>query len=426
MPQRAERRLAAILAADMVGYSRLIGQDEAGTLRRLRELRRTVIDPAIKTHRGRVVKTTGDGILVEFPSAVEAVRLAVAVQRAMVDAEGATPADRRIMFRVGVHQGDVVVENDDLFGDGVNVAARLETLSEPGGICVSSRVHEDMADRLDLPFVDRGEQRVKNIARPVRVYSLGTEAIAGLPPTPAISFEDPAGRGFARRSVSALSESLQTKSRLWLVLLPVGLALAGFGIWQVTKPSGSTARLEVNQLKGPAVAVLPFDNLSGDPAQDSFSQGVSEELITAPEPVRSFARVGSQHDLCLQGSGRRCRGARPQASRPIRHRGQLRRVPDQISITAQLIDTRTGTHVWAQTYDRPAAGENLLAVQNDIAQHIAAAVGDIRSGKVASVELERSRTKPAAELSPYECVFTAGAADIAAQNLSDERVPALS
>jgi adenylate cyclase len=411
MPDRAQHRLAAILAADMVGYSRLIGQDEAGTLRRLKELRRTLIDPAIKAHRGRVVKTTGDGILVEFPSAIEAVRLAVKVQRTMVDAESEAPADRRIVFRVGVHQGDVVAEDNDLFGDGVNVAARLETLSEPGGICVSSRVHEDTVGRLDLPFVDRGDQQVKNISRPIRVYSLGTEALAGLRSVPAPGSEDPARRGFARQLISGLTDARQTKSWLWLVLLPAVLALAGLGIWHLTEPSKSPARLEAaNQPRGPAVAVLPFDNLSGDPAQDFFSQGISDEIITALSRFdhlrvlarnTTFAYKGQADDVAELGRNLHAQYV---------IEGSLRRVPDQISVTARLIDARTGTDVWAQTYDRPAAGANLLTVQNDIAQRIGAAVGDIRTGAVAGAELERTRTKPAAELSSYECVLNATAA----------------
>jgi class 3 adenylate cyclase len=164
--ERAQRRLAAILSADVVGYSRLIGQDEAGTLRHLKELRRNIVNPIIKDHHGRVVKTTGDGILIEFPSAVEAVRCAVRVQRATGEAEVKIPPDRRIAFRVGVHQGDVVVENNDLFGDGVNVAARLEGLSEAGGVCVSGRVYEDTVGRLDLPFEDRGDQQSKTSRDP--------------------------------------------------------------------------------------------------------------------------------------------------------------------------------------------------------------------------------------------------------------------
>ena len=169
---RVERRLAAILAADVAGYSRLMGQDEAGTLARLKALRRELIDPEIAEHKGRIVKTTGDGILIEFPSVVEAVACAVAVQRGMPGRNADVPEDKRIEFRVGIHQGDVIVEDNDIFGDGVNVAARLEGLANPGGICVSARVHEDVAGRLDLDFEDIGEQALKNIARPMRAYKI--------------------------------------------------------------------------------------------------------------------------------------------------------------------------------------------------------------------------------------------------------------
>src|SRR6266852_3605386 len=167
---RVERRLAAILAADVAGYSRLIGADEEGTLAALKALRRELVDPGIAGHKGRIVKTTGDGLLVEFASVVDAVRCAAAVQAEMADRNGMIPADKRIEFRIGIHQGDIVVEDGDMFGDGVNVAARLEALAEPGGICISARVQEDAAGRLDLAFEDMGEQALKNIARPVRVY----------------------------------------------------------------------------------------------------------------------------------------------------------------------------------------------------------------------------------------------------------------
>jgi adenylate cyclase len=184
---RPERRLAAILAADVAGYSRLIGVDEEGTLNRLRAIRAEVIDPAIAARRGRLVKTTGDGLLVEFASVVDAVRCAVEVQRNIADLGTDIPADRRIELRIGIHQGDIVVEDGDIFGDGVNVAARLEALAEPGGICVSARVQEDAAGRLDLAFQDLGEQSLKNIARPIRVYRVGTpqSCSAGGPGAPA-------------------------------------------------------------------------------------------------------------------------------------------------------------------------------------------------------------------------------------------------
>src|SRR5215472_16240776 len=178
--ERVERRLAAILAADVAGYSRLIGADEEGTLARLRAIRRESIDPKIAEYRGRIVKTTGDGLLVEFASVVGAVRCAVEVQRAMAERNAGVPADKRIEFRVGVHQGDIIVEDGDIFGDGVNLAARLEGLADPAGICVSSRVQEDAAGKLDLAFEDIGEQQLKNITRPVRVFrtQLGTPKVA--------------------------------------------------------------------------------------------------------------------------------------------------------------------------------------------------------------------------------------------------------
>src|SRR6516162_2859320 len=229
-PARVERRLAAILAADVAGYSRLIECDEEGTLGRLRMLRAEVIDPQIAGHRGRIVKTTGDGILVEFASVVDALRCAAEVQMALAESDAPLPPERRIEFRIGIHQGDIVVEDGDIFGDGVNVAARLEGLAEPGGICVSARVQEDAAGRLDLAFEDMGDQALKNIARPVRAYRVVT------------------GAGPA---------SIQASS---------GPALPN-------KPS---------------VAVLPFQNLSGDPEQEFFANGMVEDITTALSKLRWF------------------------------------------------------------------------------------------------------------------------------------------
>ena len=224
-----ERRLAAILAADVAGYSRLIGADEEGTLNRLRAIRADVIDRAIAAHRGRLVKTTGDGFLVEFASVVDSLRCAVEVQRENAGRDGGGPADRRIEFRIGIHQGDIVVEDGDIFGDGVNVAARLEALAEPGGICVSARVQEDAAGRFDVGFTDLGEQNLKNIARPIRVYRVGSHK-ASMPPAQAP------------------------------LLLP-------------DKPS---------------IAVLPFQNISGDPEQEVFADGMVEDITTALSKLRWF------------------------------------------------------------------------------------------------------------------------------------------
>jgi adenylate cyclase len=411
--ERTQRRLAAILSADVVGYSRLIGEDETGTLRRLKELRRNVINPVIREHRGRVVKTTGDGILIEFPSAVEAVRCAVRVQRATAEAEEKVSPDHRIAFRVGVHQGDVVVENDDLFGDGVNVAARLEGLSDAGGVCVSGRVYEDTVGRLDLPFEDRGEQQVKNIARPVRVYGLGKDAIACLS---ALSGpEDAQGsKGNFRQLVTDLFVWPPTKSVRWAAALFAALAAIGVVVWQSTDrrnfPRLSSTSLSGDaqtQPRGPTVAVLPFDNLSGDANQEFFSDGLTDALITdlsrfdeLPVLARNTTFAYKKKAVDIQELGRQL-----QAQYFIE--GGFRRVPDQVSVTAQLIDARTGAHVWAQTYDRLTTSTSLLAIQDDIAQRIGTAVGDIRTGAVATAELERTRNIPATELSSYECIVQA-------------------
>jgi len=221
--ERVERRLAAILAADVAGYSRLIGADEEGTLARLKTHRRDLIDPKIAEHRGRIVKTTGDGILVEFASVVDALRCAVEVQRSMTERNTAAPPDSRIEFRVGIHMGDIVVEEGDIFGDGVNTAARLEGLAEPGAICVSARVQEDADGKLDLAFEDIGEQQLKNIARPVRVFRVSPR--------------------------------------------------------RATPPSPQPAALPLPDK--PSVAVLPFTNMSRDPDQEFFADGIAEDVITA-------------------------------------------------------------------------------------------------------------------------------------------------
>src|SRR5467141_1375050 len=223
--ERVERKLAAILAADVAGYSRLMGADEEGTLARLKAHRRELIDPKIAEHRGRIVKTTGDGLLVEYASVVDALRCANEIQTAMTERNAAVPADIRIEFRVGIHQGDIVVEDGDIFGDGVNIAARLEGLAEPGGICVSARVQEDAAGKLDVSFVDMGEQQLHNIARPVRVYRVGTGAVS----RPALPLPD--------------------------------------------KPS---------------IAVLAFTNMSGDPEQEFFADGIAEDIITVLSKSRSL------------------------------------------------------------------------------------------------------------------------------------------
>src|SRR5712664_558558 len=244
----ATRRLAAILAADVAGYSRLIGADEEGTLNRLRSIRADVIDPKITEHRGRIVKTTGDGLLVEFTSVVDALRCATEAQNAMAERNADAPPASRIEFRMGVNVGDVVVEDGDIFGDGVNVAARLEGLAEPGGICVSARVQEDAAGRLDLTFDDLGEQSLKNIARSVRVYQVRLAAAESTPKSAPVDGAP---------------------------VLPLP-----------DKPS---------------IAVLPFANMSGDPEQEYFADGMVEEIITALSRIRWLFVIARNSSFIYKG-----------------------------------------------------------------------------------------------------------------------------
>ena len=240
--ERVERRLAAILAADVAGYSRLMGADEEGTLGRLKALRRELLDPTIAEHRGRIVKTTGDGLLVEFSSVIDALRCGFEIQRGMAEWNAGTPEDGRIEFRIGVHQGDIVAEDGDIFGDGVNIAARLEAMAEPGGICVSARVQEDAAGKLEIAFEDIGEQQLKNIARPLRVYRV--------------------------RSGNPASERRQAA-------LPLP-----------DKPS---------------IAVLPFANMSGDPEQEYFADGMVEEIITALSRIRWLFVIARNSSFTYKG-----------------------------------------------------------------------------------------------------------------------------
>jgi class 3 adenylate cyclase len=276
MKQPVQRRLAAILAADVAGYSRLMGVDEEGTHERLKAHFRELVDPKIKEHRGRIVKNTGDGFLAEFSSVVDAVRCAAEMQRAMADRNAETPEDKRITFRVGINLGDVIAEPDDIYGDGVNVAARLEALAEPGGICVSRVVRDQIRDKLPYPLEDRGEQRVKNIARSVRVFALHPETIAELP-----ALGTPIAVPRRRRSVTAPIAAA--------VAAGLVIAVIAWWIWPATRSSSTPPAVvaaTVTPLSQPLVAprlsivVLPFITLSNDPEQQYFADGITEDVTT--------------------------------------------------------------------------------------------------------------------------------------------------
>jgi adenylate cyclase len=279
-PARVVRRLAAILAADVAGYSRLMGADEEGTLAALKAIRRELGDPKIAEHRGRIVKTTGDGLLVEFQSVVDAVRCAVEVQRAMADRNAGVPPEKRIEFRVGIHQGDIIVEDGDIFGDGVNLAARLEGLAEPGGICVSGRVRADAAGKVDVAFDDLGEQSLKNIARPLRVYRV------------------------------RLGEAPATDTP--------GVALA-----LPDKPS---------------IAVLPFQNMSGDPEQEYFADGMVEEIITALSRIRWPFVIARNSTFTYKGKAIDVKQIGRELGVRYVLEGSVRKGGNRVRITAQLID----------------------------------------------------------------------------------------
>jgi len=315
-----ERRLAAIFAADVVGYSRLMGADEAGTLTALRGHREALIEPAIADHRGRIVKLMGDGVLAEFASAVNAAECAIAIQAGMAERNAGIPADRRLAFRIGINLGDVIVEGDDIYGDGVNIAARIEGLAEPGGVCISGNVHEQIVGKLDLTFEDLGEPALKNIDRRVRVYRIadGTDTSPG------------AGAGE-----------------------PAPQAAGGAPLALPDKPS---------------IAVLPFDNMSGDQEQEYFSDGISEDIITDLSKIAGLFVIARNSSFAYKGQQVDLRKVARELGVRYLLEGSVRRAGARVRITAQLIDAVSGGHLWAERYDRDLT--DIFAVQDDVTRHI--------------------------------------------------------
>jgi TolB-like protein/class 3 adenylate cyclase len=336
------RRLAAILAADVAGYSRLIGTDEQGTLNRLRSIRTEIVDPKINEHHGRLVKTTGDGLLVEFGSVIDALRCAVEIQQRMTE-RNTGPAGR-IEFRIGINVGDVVVEDGDIFGDGVNVAARLEAMAEPGGICVSARVQEDAAGKLDLAFEDIGDQTLKNITRPIRVYRVRIPAAMNraMPGTPTVALPD--------------------------------------------KPS---------------IAVLPFQNMSGDPEQEYFVDGMVEEIITALSRIRWLFVIARNSSFTYKGQSVDVK----RVGRELRVRyvleGSVRKGGNRIRLTAQLIDAETGAHIWADKFD--GSLEDVFDLQDKVASSVAGVI----EPALQNAETARAARRPTGDLTAYDLYLRA-------------------
>jgi TolB-like protein/class 3 adenylate cyclase len=353
--ERVERRLAAILAADVVGYSRLIGEDEAGTLARLRGHRRDLIDPKVAEHRGRVVKSTGDGILVEFPSVVEAVACAVAVQHGMAERNVESPEHQRIIFRVGINLGDVIVEDGDIHGDGVNVAARLEGIAEPGGICVSAVVREQVEGRFDCAFDDLGEQALKNIARSVRVYRV-------------------------RLATAETAPTASSVKRTPTLALP-------------DKPS---------------IAVLPFQNMSGDPEQEYFVDGMVEEIITALSRIRWLFVIARNSSFIYKGQAVDLKRVGRELGVRYVLEGSVRKAGDRVRITAQLIDAETGTHLWADRFN--GSLEDVFELQDQIATSVAGVI----EPALQAAENARSARRPTKDLTAYDLYLRAYAIGVSA------------
>lgn len=333
------RRLAAILVADVVGYSRLMGEDEGGTLAALKAHREELIEPQIASHHGRIVKLLGDGMLVEFPSVVEAMQCAVEVQAGMAQRNANVPDSRRMLLRMGINVGDVLIEGDDIYGDGVNVAARLESLAEPGGICVRRAVRNQVRDKLPLAFEDMGEIEVKNIARPIRTFR---------------------------------------------VLL------------NAAEPRKSEARPESKLPDKPSIAVLPFANMTGDPEQEYFTDGITEDIITELSRFRSLFVIARNSSFTYKGRSVDVQEVGRQLRVQYVVEGSVRRAGGRVRITVQLVEARTGNHLWAERYERDL--EDIFSVQDEVTQRIVANL----VGRLDDAGRERALRKPSESLSAYD------------------------
>jgi TolB-like protein/class 3 adenylate cyclase len=335
-----KRRLAAILAADVAGYSRLMGIDEEGTLARLKAVRNALVDPTIAAHRGRIVKTTGDGMLVEFSSAVDAVRGAVEVQNGMAKQNASVPQDQRIKFRIGIHVGDIIIDGHDIFGDGVNVAARLEGIAVPGGISISRAVHDQVRDRINVCFDDKGEINLKNIARPVQVFAIS-------------------GAKESKASVSPESKPALT--------LP-------------DKPS---------------IAVLPFTNMSGDPEQEYFADGMVEDIITALSHFKALFVIARNSSFTYKGRAVDVKQIGRELGVRYVLEGSVRKAANRVRITGQLVDTATGAHLWADRFDGGLS--DVFDLQDQVTESVVGAIAPA----VEKAEIERAKRKPTESLDAY-------------------------
>jgi TolB-like protein/class 3 adenylate cyclase len=356
-----ERRLTAILAADVAGYSRLIGVDEEGTLAQLKNLRRTLVDPTIAKYRGRIVKTTGDGMLVEFASAVDAARCAVEVQRGMADENTEIPQAKRIEFRIGIHLGDIIIDDNDIFGDGVNIAARLESIAVPGGISISRAIHDQVRDRINVCFDDKGEIALKNIARPVQVFA-----------------------------ISGADESKATVS-----------------------PESKPALALPDK---PSIAVLPFTNMSGDPKQDYFADGIVDDIITALSHFKALFVIARNSSFTYKGRAVDVKQVGRELGVRYVLEGSVRKAAKRVRITGQLVDAATGAHLWAERFDGGLG--DIFDLQDQVTESVVGAIAPV----VEKAEIERAKRKPTESLDAY-AIYLRGLAkfyQVASRQATDE------
>ena len=344
---QVERQLVAILAADVAGYSRLVGADEEGTLAQLRACRQELIEPCVAAHQGGVFKTTGDGMLVSFASPVEATRCAVEIQRGMTERNADVPDPKRLQFRIGINLGDVIVEDGDIFGDGVNIAARLEALAEPGGICISRSVRDQVRDRVALAFEDLGEQQVKNIARPLHVYR-----VCEKPSAPA-----------------------------------------------AVEPSTAGSALPLPDR--PSIAVLPFTNMSADPEQEYFVDGMVEEIITALSRIRWLFVIARNSTFTYKARAVDVKQVGRELGVRYVLEGSARKAGTRLRITAQLIDTTNGAHIWSERFD--GALDDIFELQDQVAVNVVSAI----EPRLRVSEIERANRKPPQSLDVYDLYLRA-------------------
>jgi len=382
---RDHRRLAAIVSLDVAGYSRLMGVDDSGTLAALKAHRRELIDPKIAEHDGRIVKTTGDGLLLEFPSVVDAVRCAVDVQRGMAERNERIAPDRRLDFRIGINVGDIIIDGDDIFGDGVNVAARLQMLAEPSGICVSRVVRDQVLDKLSFTFEDLGAQQVKNIARPVEVFRVDLGSVA------------PQMQGRGRRDWQRLA---RFTSRRWLGAALVALLAIGATIAWHVQPSRTTYREAASvppatMLPGrPSLAVLPFDSLGGSSENSYFADGMTDDIITDLSKLSGILIIARNSSWTYKGQSVRVQQVAKDLGVRYVLQGSVRREGDTVRINAQLVDALAGQHLWAERYD--GSIRDVFALQDKVIGQIVAALAvKLTHDEQASVELAETRSSQA-------------------------------